>query len=474
MKRYILFIYAMFMLIPVYAQYITGKVVADDDGMPLVGATVWYEENPTAKVRVGENGQFRIRFRKGTLVFHCFGFVDYKTEVTRRRTVSVRLKPSALDMMEVEVKAEKKKYTRKNNPAVELMQKVMAAKKSRDMRSNDYASYEKYARTMLALNEFTVESLEQDENLKGKAFLKNYAEVFPETGKTIVPISIEEKMTKELYRKSDGKSKSVVHGHHSESLLDVLSAGEFIETKFKDNLKDIDIYKDELVLLEHNFISPIGGNAAIRFYHYALGDTVDLDGEKCIKVAFSPGNPQDFGFSGYLYILADSTYRVCRAKFGVPVASGINFVEKMDVDQEYVSLPSGEQICSKNRMMMQLKLTSYMNKILIDHNVVYSDWSFEPIPDSEIEFMGDERYEKEAKSRGNDYWVNSRPDTLSYAQANVAEMKRRFVDQPTVKAIIYGMRVILDNYLETSTDPNKPSKFVIGPFTSILGHSKAE
>ena len=474
MKRYILFIYAMFMLIPVYAQYITGKVVADDDGMPLVGATVWYEENPAAKVRVGENGQFRIRFRKGTLVFHCFGFVDYKTEVTRSRTVSVRLKPSALDMMEVEVKAEKKKYTRKNNPAVELMQKVMAAKKSRDMRSNDYASYEKYARTMLALNEFTVESLEQDENLKGKAFLKNYAEVFPETGKTIVPISIEEKMTKELYRKSDGKSKSVVHGHHSESLLDVLSAGEFIETKFKDNLKDIDIYKDELVLLEHNFISPIGGNAAIRFYHYALGDTVDLDGEKCIKVAFSPGNPQDFGFSGYLYILADSTYRVCRAKFGVPVASGINFVEKMDVDQEYVSLPSGEQICSKNRMMMQLKLTSYMNKILIDHNVVYSDWSFEPIPDSEIEFMGDERYEKEAKSRSNDYWVNSRPDTLSYAQANVAEMKRRFVDQPTVKAIIYGMRVILDNYLETSTDPNKPSKFVIGPFTSILGHSKAE
>lgn len=89
MKRYILFIYAMFMLIPVYAQYITGKVVADDDGMPLVGATVWYEENPTAKVRVGENGQFRIRFRKGTLVFHCFGFVDYKTEVTRSRTVKI-------------------------------------------------------------------------------------------------------------------------------------------------------------------------------------------------------------------------------------------------------------------------------------------------------------------------------------------------------------------------------------------------
>lgn len=473
-KRKILFIISLFVLIPLHAQYLTGKVIADDDGMPLVGATVWYESNPASKVRVGEDGQYRIRFRKGTLIFHCFGFNDYKVEVTRNNQVNVRMKPTSLEMSEVVIKAEKKKYSRKNNPAVLLMEKVIAAKKSRDMRTNDYVTFEKYARTMLALNEFSAETLEENDNLKTKSFLKNYAEVFPETGKTIVPISIEEKKSTELYRKSDDKSKSIVHGHHAESLLDVLAAGEFIETKFKNNLKDVDIYKDEMVLLEHNFISPIGGNSAIRFYHYALGDTVDLDGERCIKVAFSPANPQDFGFSGYLYIMADSTYRVRRAKFGVPVASGINFVQAMDVDQEYVSLASGEQICSKNRMMLQLKLTSYLSKILVDYNVQYSDWSFDPIPDSEIEFMGEERYEKDAKNRDNNYWVQSRPDTLSYAQANVAEMKRRFVDRPAVKAIIYGMRVILDNYLETSTDPNKPSKVLIGPFFSMLGSNWAE
>lgn len=125
-------------------------------------------------------------------------------------------------------------------------------------------------------------------------------------------------------------------------------------------------------------------------------------------------------------------------------------------------------------MMMQLKITSYLSKIFVDYNVSYSDWSFDPIPDSEIEFMGDERYEKDAKSRDNDYWTQSRPDTLSYAQANVAEMKRKFVDQPAIKAMIYGMRIILDNYLETSTDPNKPSKFVIGPFFSMIGSNWAE
>lgn len=473
-KRFFVFFISTLVLIPACAQYVTGKVLADDDGMPLVGATVWFKENPAAKVRVGENGQYKIRFRKGTLVFHCFGFKDYEAEVTKAQTVNVRMKPSSLEMTEVVVKAKKKKYSRKNNPAVDLMNKVIAAKKSRDMRSNDYVSYRKYARTMLALNEFSAESLEQDENLKKKSFLVDYAELCPETGKTIVPISIEEKLTTELYRKSDDKSKSVVHGHHAESLLDVLAAGEFLETKFKDNLKDVDIYKDEMVLLEHNFLSPIGGNAAIRFYHYAIEDTVQLDGEKCIKMVFSPANPQDFGFSGHLYILADSTYRVRRAKFGVPVASGINFVQAMDVDQEYVSLPTGEQICHKNRMMMQLKLTSYLNKIFVDYNVTYSDWCFEPFPDEDIDFFGPEKFDKGAKTRDNDYWVAARPDTLSYAQANVAEMKRGFLDQPAVKAIVYGMRVILDNYLETSTDPNKPSKVVIGPFFSTIGSNWAE
>lgn len=473
-KRVFIFIISLLILIPVYAQYVTGKVVADDDGMPLVGATVWYQENPAAKVRVGEDGKYRIKFRKGSLIFHCFGFKDHKAEVTRSNTLNVRLQPASLDMSEVVVKAEKKKYSRKNNPAVELMKKVIAAKRSRDMRTNDYVSYRKYARTMLALNEFSEETLEQNEVLKKKSFLMDYAEVSPETGKTIVPISIEEKTTTELYRKSDDKSKSVVHGHHSESLLDVLAAGEFLETKFKDNLRDVDIYKDEIVLLEHNFISPIGGNAAIRFYHYAIEDTVDLDGEKCIRMVFSPSNPQDFGFSGHLYVLADSTYRVRRAKFGVPVASGINFVEAMDVDQEYVSLPSGEQICSKNRMMMQLKLTSYLSKIFVDYNVAYSDWNFDAFPDEEIEFFGTERYDKDAKKRDNSYWMANRPDTLSYAQANVAEMKRGFLDQPAVKAVVYGMRIILDNYLETSTDPNKPSKVIIGPFFSTIGTSWAE
>lgn len=473
-KRFLLFILSFFVLIPTYAQYVTGKVVADDDGLPLIGATVWFQENPTAKVRVGETGMYKIRQRQGTLVFHCYGFNDYKVYVKTVRTVNVRMKPSSSEMGEVVIQAKKKKYSRKNNPAVEMMQKVIAAKKHTDMRQNDYVSYDKYARTMIALNDYNADSIANDENFKKKKFkLSDYAELCPETGKMIVPISIEERNSTELYRKSGNKNKSIVHGLHSETLLDLLSAAEYFETKFKDNLKDIDIYKDEIVLLEHNFISPIGGNSAIKFYHYAIADSLNYDGEQCYKMLFSPANVQDIGFSGYLYI-AKGSWRVVKAHFGVPVASNINFIRQMDVDQDFVSLPSGEQLCSKNRMMLQLKVTSYLKKLFVDYNVKYSNWSFDSIPDKQIEFMGDEKFDKNAKKQNASYWAQTRPDTLSYAQAHVSEMKKKFTDRPVVKAIIYGARIILDNYLETSTDPNKPSKVIIGPFFSMAGYDKVE
>ena len=231
-KRFLLFLITMMILVPAYAQYLTGKVVADDDGLPLVGATVWFQENPAVKVRVGENGQYRIRYRQGTLVFHCFGFNDHKVYIKANKPVNVRLKSESMAMAEVVVEAKKKKYKRKGNPAVEMMQKVIAARKGVDMRQNDFVTYDKYSRTMLALNDFS-DTVEVDESIKKKKFLKDYAEYCPEIGKTIVPISIEERRSTELYRKSDDKSKSIVHGHHSESLLDVLTAGEFLETKFK-------------------------------------------------------------------------------------------------------------------------------------------------------------------------------------------------------------------------------------------------
>ena len=355
-RQIILFIFMLAVAIPSFAQMITGKVIDAFDDEPMEGAQVWYKDRPNGKVLSDANGNYKIRFRPGTLVFHFFGYKDVEVEVKKARVLNVKLSLNAQDIKTVTVEAEKKKYVRKGNPAVELMQKVIAARKSADIHDADYASFDRYVSTTMAINDVDTTTL-VDEDFKKVNLSAEFAEYCPATGKMILPISFEERITKEYYRKDGDRRKSVVLGERKESLLDLLQATEFIESKIKTNLIDVDIYKDQTVIFQHNFISPIGGAAALRFYHYAIKDSVELDGDSCIIVNFQPANKQDFGWNGDLYIMKDSTYRVKRAQMGMPMDNSVNFVKYLTLDQEFESLPSGQQFCTSNRMIMQVVLT---------------------------------------------------------------------------------------------------------------------
>ena len=475
MKRQITFFMLMMAVaIPSLAQMVTGKVIDAYDEGPIEAAQVWYKDNPTGgKILTDADGNFKIRFRPGILIFHNLGYKDVEIEVKKARNLTVKLSMTAMEMGAVEIKAEKKKYVRKGNPAVELMQKVMDARKSADIHDAEYASYDRYVSTTMALNDVDTTTLD-DENFKKANLSAEFAEYCPATGKMILPISFEERITKEYYRKDGNKRKSIVKGENKRSLLDLLQATDFLETKIKDNLVDVNIYKDQTVVFQHNFISPIGGAAALRFYHYAIADTVECGGDSCIIVNFQPANKQDFGWNGDLYIINDSTYRVKRARMGMPIDNTVNFVKQLALDQEFESLPSGQQFCTSNRMIMQLSLAEKIKKVHVEHFAHYSNISNEPFSDEYVNFVGDEIVERGAKHRDDDFWDEFRPDTLSYGQMHIKELKRKFTDRAAVRATLYGMRIILDNYLETSADPNRPSKVVIGPFLSTFGTNWVE
>ena len=81
------------------------------------------------------------------------------------------------------------------------MRKVIEAKKDYDLRkSHDYFSYQKYVKRTLAFNDFTEKAL-NDEHFKKMPFLKNRVETSPETGKLILPISVDEVFSKRIYKK---------------------------------------------------------------------------------------------------------------------------------------------------------------------------------------------------------------------------------------------------------------------------------
>ena len=98
----------------------------------------------------------------------------------------MRLKPADFAVGTAVVQAKRSKYSRKNNPAVILMEKVIAAKKAGDLRNRDFYSFEKYNKLTFALSDITPEFFEEG-GIKRMPFLKEHVETSKETGKLILP-----------------------------------------------------------------------------------------------------------------------------------------------------------------------------------------------------------------------------------------------------------------------------------------------
>ena len=450
--------------------YITGSVLIDEDGLPAYGATVHYLNHPKTKVLVQNNGKYRIRQIPGTtLVFHCFGYADEKVQVKSQTKINIRLKSSSREMKEVEVKVKKKRYKRKGNPAVDLMRKAMEAKRLRSIYNNPYFSYDKYLRLTIAQNDVTDTTKVYKRKQKFTDLVKKYAYRNPETGRMILPISFQETYSQEIYQKNPERKKSLILGTHTETVLDVLTVTDAFEQMFKDCFTDIDIFQNRTKVLRHNFLSPLGGQAAINFFHYAIEDTVLVGQDSCYKVSFAPANPTDMGFSGSLFIRKDSSYRVRSCHMNIPRQSNVNWVEGMTINQDFDTLSTGEQVCTRNRMALQLKATDWIKKFYVEHDAIQSNFSKDSIDRKEFKFIGDEKVEDGADKRDSAFWLSVRPDSIQFARTDVQGMKENLMSRRWMKNLVFLGRSLLDNNIPTTWDPMKQSKFEIGPVFSMVG-----
>ena len=163
------------------AQTVSGIVVDAKSGSPLPFVNVYYEGKGVGAA-TDENGNFSVPYRKGwnILTISSVGFKKMEIPISGPiENLKVRLEVNSQTIKGVSIKGKRKKYDRKNNPAVELMRKVIAAKKHSDLRRHDYFSYQKYEKRTFALNEFT-EKVFDDEHFKKLPFLKERVETCPE------------------------------------------------------------------------------------------------------------------------------------------------------------------------------------------------------------------------------------------------------------------------------------------------------
>ena len=261
-------------------QKITGVILDASTGDSLALAGVSYKERKVSTI-ADLDGKFTIaRINGATLSFSCMGFKEEKVNITKATPsrLTIKLKPDTKELGEVVIKAERKRYVRKDNPAVELMKRVIEAKKESRLENHDYFMYNKYQKLSMSLNDFKVKDMDSIET--GKVKFRQMAEISPYNHKMVVPISLDETVTQHIYRKDPRSEKDIIQGEQSTGLNQLIATGEMVNTTLKEVFKDVDIYDNYIKLLKFPFLSPIGSGAT-SFYRYYIVDTVLVDRDSC-------------------------------------------------------------------------------------------------------------------------------------------------------------------------------------------------
>ena len=354
-------------------------------------------------------------------------------------------------------------YSRKDNPAVELMKRVIGHKRMTDPTHRPYCMYDTYQKLTLALNDVTPEQLTEGALSKIPGILDHIEPCF-QNNKLIMPVTVSETVKRNLFSSNPKRSQVVMIGERSEGIDQLFQTGDQLVKTLRDFFGDVNLYEDDIRLLRQNFMSPIA-KGAISFYRFHIVDTVRVGDDRCIHLAFGPDNSRDIGFSGELYVRDDSTYQLRRCILTVPKQSIVNHVDNMKIWQDFSLLPTGETVLATDDMMIELSLADVFAKSVILRTTRHSGYSFGHIPNAYFSNRLKQNEERRAVQRSEAFWNNFRRVGLTHSEQRMGQLVDNiWQSSPAFRTIGTGVKLLVDNYVETG----KPSKFDFGPLTSTV------
>ncbi len=428
---------------------VTGIVKDSATGIPVSNVSVYFKN--AKGVRTDSSGMYFLQAEtESPVVYVEFSIVGYKKlripikQDTGTLEISVMLHPLYNELANVVVtKKNKAKYRNKDNPSVELIRKVIDHKAENRLEGYNSASYEKYEKLQVSLSGLT-------EKLKKSRFTRKFGFVFENgdtskiEGKSISPVYLEETISKNYYQKKPERNKTVIVAQKK------VDFGEFIDSRgvstYLNRLyEDVDIYNNNLSLLTNQFLSPLA-DVGPTFYMYFIKDTLEVNGEKLIRLYFSPRNPNDLLLRGTLYITLDGKYAIQKLNILVSKYANINFVRELKINQDFEKGSNGRYHVSKSDIIADFGLSKTGGGMVGERSVSYKDFETDiAIPDSI--FAGPrEELAKDALDKNIEYWDKNRHDSLSRSESKVYSNIDSLRKMPSFKRTLDIATLLLAGY----------------------------
>lgn len=450
----------------VITDSITGETLPSVS-LILKGTTIGTSTDPDGKFSISTSSKIR------TLRVSYLGYTEKEVVLIPGKTgnLSIPMVPASINLQEVIIKPARKKYTKKDNPAVIFVKNAIERREKNDPRNHKFYRYDQYEKIMFAINDYKPKPKKEGNTGKFN-FLGDFADTL-EIGKTVLPVSEREKLLSVYYRKEPKTEKRVVKATKSDGIDELLSP-EGMEEFLSEAFQEVNIFRNDINLFMYRFVSPLS-TMGPGFYKYYLLDTLEIGGQKCADLAFTPFTPESFGFTGHLYITLDSTFFIQRIKLSVPRKISMNFAEGMTIEQTFTRAPDGTRILTRDDIHVDFKMSEKSKGIYARRLNIYTNHSFEtPENMSVFDQNASVIIPTEAYKRPEEYWTENRPPEAGEPKQNsVNKLMSKLRSVPIFNITEKVVTVLVNGYLPTSLNPVK-NKFEFGPMTTVVSANAVE
>lgn len=467
---------------------VQGRVRDAETNEPIPFVQIVFD-GTTVGAETDMDGRFSISNDQGytTVSFRMMGYEPQKLKLQRGKTkkrVTVKMIPrgKTLEAVEITAKKSKKKYSRKNNPAVELVKKVIAHKDENRIENADHWYRDVYERLSMSLDDFNPD-FEEHWLWKKLDFLEKYIDETQFDATPILIVSMREALVEESYRKSPKQQRRLVTGKRMEGLDEVLT-DEGIDENIRVMFTPVDIYDGDIELMLNHFTSPLSSVLGTTFYKFYITDTCLVEGQKCVELSFIPANQQSYGFTGRMYVSLDPDSSFALTKYVMTVSPhvNLNFVRDLSVVQTFRRDTAADgsihwlpyRCDTYGRMYISKRIQElYVHQMRVYTNYDFSDTA-KMLPDSifstfEHEVVLPKKDLMHYKSEFNE----RRPVKLSAKETVLDSMWIELSRLPEFRTIKYTGEMLTSGYIPTAKK-RSDSKFDIGPVFNIFSYNHQE
>ena len=462
MKKKLLIPFLLF-AIAIHAQLSLKGRVVDEFNNPIPFVNVFFK-NTTKGTTTNNNGNFSLKTtqREAILEISFIGFKTQSLKVNNKTSyLNITLKEDSNELEEVVIVSKpKKRLKKKENPAYRILKEIWKRKQKKGTDLVDYYQYQKRTTTEIGLNNL-------DSTFLKKIFKKQYIEIknsvkYDSDGTNYyIPIYLQEQV-KNIF--GDNKNNKVRENIEAEK-SDGLGADGFVFNRIATTFQNVDIFQNNINLLDRNFVSPISTDG-FATYDYLIYDSIVKNDKKLYNIYFFPIRNNDLAFQGNFWV-TDKTFAIQKLKMKVHKSINLNFVRGLTFEKEFEVKNDSIYLPTKNAYEGDFTLVdnSQNNKgLTVKKNIVLSKYIFnKPLSktfyEQEIKQTRPNQYKKNKK-----YWDTKKDTETAFTYKLIQEVK----EKQQIKNITRVINILTTGYIKTN------SAIQFGSIWSILGNNKIE